>query len=132
MDYFVLIKESTVAAAGVVDELVGEDQMAWLDLLPERSNRGRGQNMGAAMFLHGPDVGAEVNAAGVNGMVFAMAGQDGNLYSLYTAAGKGGRWTAEGGCYFQFITVLEDIRVIETRAADYADFYHNKDPFTVT
>ena len=62
-------------------------------------------------------------------MVFPVAGQDGNLNPFDAAAGQWGRWTAVRGGYFQFIAVLQNIWVIETRAADYTDLYHYIYPF---
>ena len=63
MDDLALIKESHLPLPCIVDKLAGEYKVSGRDLLPEGTDRGRGQDVGAALVLQCLDVGPEVNGA---------------------------------------------------------------------
>jgi len=115
-------EEGGDAAAGAVEELVGDDEFLRTMLLFERADGRKRENARHSELLHAVNVGAEVELRGRDAVSAAMAREKSDV-----AAGEGADHVvvgglAEGGENGGFFVGFEAGHVVETAAADDSDF----------
>ena len=92
MDGEVVGKEGALAAEGLVDDLVGHDEVPGPDLLFEAAHGAGTDNVGNPERFEGINVGPVGDSGGRKYVAFAVAGQQGNAY-----AGPFGKSNGPGG-----------------------------------
>ncbi len=92
-----VVEEGRHAAVGLVDDLIHDDQIARVDLLAQRTDRPAGDDVRHAEALEGVDVGPVRHLRGVEGVAFAVAGEDGEPESVPLGDADRRAGLAEGG-----------------------------------
>ncbi len=115
-------EEGGDAAAGAVEELVGDDEIERAVLFLERADGAEGDDALHAQRLHAVDVGAEVQLRGRDAVAAAVAREEGDLASGERAEDVVVRRAAEGRLDVGFFLGFEAGHGVESAAADDSDF----------
>ena len=82
---FELADEGRISIPGPVEELIGNDKMAWLVIRDERPSGARTDDVGHTEFLHRPGVGPIGNIVGRETVPNPVAGDEGDLGAINNA-----------------------------------------------
>lgn len=108
-------------ALGAIDDLVGDDKVAGLDLLLQRADGGEGNDAANTEGAEGRDVGAVGDFVGSERVVGAVAGEEGDSGVLVGEDRDGGRRGAPGSGDVQGGDWGVAFELLETGSADDGD-----------
>ena len=115
--------EREVAPAREVDELVEDDEVAAADVLAQRADRGRRDDVRAALRRKGRDVRLVRDDRRGELVLPSMAREDDDLDAVDRPGGQWRRRLPVRGRRLDLLRVLEDLRVVEPRSADNPDLH---------
>ena len=115
-------KERAFTAKGLVDDLIGDDEVSGLDFLFEAADGPGGDYVGNAQGFEGVDVGPVGDGRRAEHVPFAVAGQQGNRYAGPLSQRNGAGGLSEGGIDFSLLALVVGGKgLVEAGSADYAD-----------
>ena len=103
---------------GAVYELVGDDEVPRLVVLPEAAARRRCHDLLDAQLLQGPNVGPVVDPVRGDLVPLPVAGDEGDLPALVCAEGHQVRGGAERGVDLHLPGFLDDLGVVDACPPD--------------
>ena len=109
------------AAAGAVEELVGEDDVAGLIGVAETSDGGDADDPADVEGAEGPEIGAVIEFGGEEPVAAAVAWEEADAAVGEGAGGDEVRGGAPWGIDGDVLTVREAVEVVEAAAADDGD-----------
>jgi len=104
--------------SGAVDELVGDDEVPRLIVVPEATHRRRCDDPLDAELPQSPDVGPAVDPVRRDLVAPAMAGDEGDLAPPVGTEGYEVRRRPKRGVDLHIPRILDDLRVVDARTAD--------------
>ena len=111
-------KEGTFAAFGVVENLVGDDDVAGGVIVAQRAAGADRNDAFNAQQFEGVDVGAVVDFGGSQPVAFAVAGEKGDFDSVEVADHHWVAGRAKGCDDVTLFDIIEADHVVQARAAD--------------
>jgi hypothetical protein len=117
-----IAEECLVAHVGMVNELIGHQQIARCDMLLHAAGRTDRYELLDAELLHPPDVGAIIQLAWQYTMSAAMARQENNLDVSELPAIIGIGRPPEGRFERNLFDSIEPAHLVEAAATDYAEY----------
>jgi len=127
-DYTALEESPWPDALGAVNDLVGDDEVAGLDLLLQTSDRGESNDGADTNRAKGSNVGAGGDLVGSDLVVRTVAAQESNcdglavVLALVVEDGDGGGGSAPRGFDSQRGDLGESRQLTKTGAADHSDW----------
>jgi hypothetical protein len=114
-------EESGFATFGAVEELIGDQELARLEIFPERAHGTDRDDALHAEEFHGVDVGAEVEFRRKDAVAAAVAGEERDALSFQSAEDEGVGGIAEGSFEAEFASVGQSGHGVEAAATDDTD-----------
>lgn len=108
-------------ALGSVDDLIWNDEIAWLDLLLEGADSREGNDAANADGAEGGNIGAVWNLMWCNGVVGAVTGEESHDRVLVLEDSNWGGWLSPWSVDVQAGNWGEAIELLETGSADNSD-----------
>src|SRR5580704_235488 len=119
-------EEGGFAALGAVEELIGDQELAGLEIFPEGAHGAHGNDALHAEEFHGVNVGAEVEFGGKNAMAASMAREKRDALPFQSAEDEGVGGIAEGSFEADFAGVGQARHGVKAAPADDADLYERR------
>ena len=126
-------EEGGGAGVGLVDELSDDGKGARGEFLAERTDGGDGNEVLDTERLEGPDVGTIVDFSGSDGVLAAVAGDEGDANTVQGGEDDAARREPEGSNNGDFFLVFKTVHLVETRSTNDTDkssfLRHDDDDF---
>src|SRR5436190_14597499 len=118
-----MLEECAGALCRLVDDLIGNHQVPWLEFLAQASHRARGKDVGAAELLKREDVRPIPNLRGAQQMPWPVTRKDQARHAGPRGFDDRVAGISERRIDFMALAVLSPQRLAKAGAADQADFH---------
>ncbi len=119
------VEKGRLAPPGVVQDLIGNDQVARIEIGTDAAHRGHRNDAADARLLQRPDVGAIIDGVRRNGMAIAMARQEYRRVAADLAKHQGAGRFSEGCTHHFTVRYVEIGQRGQAAAADDCEHENN-------
>src|SRR5690348_9820497 len=121
MDNHTVFKEAIDAALSAVKELIGNNQVAWCDMLAQAANGTDGNHVFDTQALQGPDIGTHRNLCWVDAMSAPMTRQKGHGGTIDVAYRDDIAGISKGRLHLDLFHLGHALHAIEAATANHTN-----------